>query len=49
MVNRRADIYLEDLEGNSEDYNNGDVCPFDLNQPVINIPGQRLRCVVCGM
>ena len=38
MVNRRADIYLEDLEGNSEDYNNGEVCPFDLDQPVINIP-----------
>lgn len=38
MVNRRADIYLEDLNGNSEDYNNGEVCPFDLNQPVINIP-----------
>ena len=38
MANRRADIYLEDLNGNSEDYNNGEVCPFDLNQPVINIP-----------
>lgn len=38
MVNRRADIYLEDLNGNSEDYNDGEVCPFDLNQPVINIP-----------
>ena len=38
MVNRRADIYLEDLEGNSEDYNNGDVCPFDLDQKVIDIP-----------
>ena len=37
MVNRRADIYLEDLNGNSEDYNNGEVCPFDLDQPVINI------------
>lgn len=38
MVNRRADIYLEDLEGNSEDYNNGEVCPFDLDQKVIDIP-----------
>ena len=38
MVNRRADIYLEDLNGNSEGYNDGEVCPFDLNQPVINIP-----------
>ena len=38
MVNRRADIYLEDLEGNSEDYNNGEICPFDLDQKVIDIP-----------
>ena len=38
MVNRRADIYLEDNNGNSEDYNNGEVCPFDLNQKVIDIP-----------
>lgn len=38
MVNRRADIYLEDLNGNSEDYNNGEVCPFDLDQKVIDIP-----------
>ena len=38
MVNRRADIYLEDNNGNSEDYNNGEVCPFDLDQKVIDIP-----------
>ena len=38
MVNRRADIYLEDNAGNSEDYNNDDTCPFDLEQEVIDIP-----------
>ena len=38
MVNRRADIYLEDNEGNSEDYLTGDECPFDLSQEVIDIP-----------
>ena len=38
MVNRRADIYLEDNEGNSEDYLTGDECPFDLDQPVVDIP-----------
>lgn len=37
MVNRRADIYLEDESG-SEDYNNGDVCPFDLEQALIDVP-----------
>ena len=38
MVNRRADIYLEDNAGNSEDYNNDDTCPFDLDQELIDIP-----------
>lgn len=38
MVNRRADIYLEDNQGNSEDYNNDDTCPFDLDQELIDIP-----------
>ena len=38
MVNRRADIYLEDNKGNSEDYLTGDECPFDLTQEVIDIP-----------
>ena len=38
MVNRRADIYLEDNAGNSEDYNNDDTCPFDLDQKLIDIP-----------
>lgn len=38
MVNRQADIYLEDNEGNSEDYLTGDESPFDLDQDVIDIP-----------
>ena len=38
MVIRRADIYLEDNAGNSEDYNNDDTCPFDLDQELIDIP-----------
>ena len=38
MVNRRADSYLEDNEGNNEPYLTGDECPFDLDQDVIDIP-----------
>jgi hypothetical protein len=38
MVNRRAQIYLEDLDGSDEDYLTGNECPFDLDQPVIDIP-----------
>ena len=38
MVNRRADIYLEDNHGGSEDYLTGDECPFDLSQAVIDVP-----------
>ena len=38
MVNRRADIYLENVDGTSEDYLTGDECPFDLDQEVIDIP-----------
>jgi hypothetical protein len=37
LVNRRADIFLEDESGQSEDYQDGSVCPFDLSQPVIEI------------
>ena len=48
MVNRRADIYLENEDGNSEDYLTGDECPFDLTPDLIDIPGRRLRRVVCG-
>ena len=38
MVNRQADIYLENVDGTSEDYLTGDECPFDLDQDVIDIP-----------
>ena len=38
MVNRRANIYLENLDGTSEDYADDTVCPFDLEQDVIDIP-----------
>lgn len=38
MVNRRADIYLEDNAGNSEDYLTGNECPFDMTQEIIDVP-----------
>ena len=38
MVNRRADIYLENTDGTSEDYLTGEECPFDLEQDIIDIP-----------
>jgi len=38
MVNRRADIYLENEDGTDEDYLTGDECPFDLSQSVVDIP-----------
>ena len=38
MVNRRANIYLENVDGTSEDYADGTVCPFDLDQDIIDIP-----------
>lgn len=38
MVNRRADIFLENTDGTSEDYLTGEECFFDLSQPVIEIP-----------
>ena len=31
MVNRRADIYLENVDGTSEDYVTADMSPFDLS------------------
>ena len=40
MVNRRADMYIEYEDGQSEDYVNGDVCPFDVNQNPIEIPDE---------
>jgi len=38
MVNRRADMYIEYEDGNSENYLTGDECPFDVTQDVIDIP-----------
>lgn len=38
MVNRRASIYLENINGTSEDYADDTVCPFDLDQNIIDIP-----------
>ena len=38
MVNRRADIYLENEDGTSEDYANDDTPPFDMDQEIIDIP-----------
>ena len=40
MVNRRADIFLENVDGTSEDYLTGDECAFDLTAPVIDIPDE---------
>ena len=38
MVNRRADMYLEDLQGGSEEYSTGEESPFDLSEPVLKLP-----------
>lgn len=37
MVNRRADIYLENNDGSSEDYADETVSAFDLSAPVIEV------------
>ncbi len=37
LVNRRADIFLELEDGSSQDYMDGTVSAFDLEQPVIRI------------
>ena len=37
MVNRRADIYLENMDGSSEDYADETVSAFDLSAPMIDI------------
>jgi len=39
MVNRQAEIYLEDEEGEGEDYFLGGECPFDLSVPVLELEG----------
>lgn len=38
MVNRQANIFLENEDGTSEDYLTGDECPFDLTAEVIDVP-----------
>lgn len=38
MVNNRADIYLEDVDGQTEEYITDDTPPFDLEQNIIHIP-----------
>ncbi len=40
MVNRRADMYIEYENGQSEDYVNAEVCPFDVTQDPIDIPDE---------
>lgn len=40
MVNRRADMYIEYEDGQSEDYVNAEVCPFDVTQDPIEIPDE---------
>ena len=37
MANRRADIFLEDVNGNSEEYATDETPPFDLSQDVVEI------------
>lgn len=37
LVNRRADIFLELEDGSSQDYMDGTVSAFDLDQPVIRV------------
>ncbi len=38
MVNRRADIYLENVDGTSEDYVTEDMAPFDLSSGHLDVP-----------
>jgi len=40
MVNRRADMYIEYEDGNSENYLTGDECPFDMTQDPVEIPDE---------
>lgn len=37
MVNRRADIFLENMDGSSEEYADETVSAFDLSAPVIDV------------
>ena len=38
MVNRRADIYLENADGTSEEYVTADMAPFDLSGGKLDVP-----------
>ncbi len=38
MVNRRADIYLENADGTSEEYVTDDMAPFDLDSGSLQVP-----------
>lgn len=38
MVNRRADIYLENADGTSEEYVTPDMCPFEISDGKLNVP-----------
>ena len=38
MVNRRADIYLENVDGTSEEYVTEDLAPFDLSSGHLDVP-----------
>ena len=38
MVNRRADIYLENADGTSEEYMTPDMSPFDLSSGHLDLP-----------
>jgi len=40
MVNRRADMFLESVDGSSENYLTGAESPFDLTPPVVEIPDE---------
>ncbi len=40
MVNRRADIYLENVDGTSEEYVTEDMLPFDLSEGKLDVPDE---------
>lgn len=48
MANRRADIYLENEDGTSEEYVTPEMSPFDLTGRQAGGAGRGLRHLVCG-
>ena len=48
MVNRRADIYLENEDGTSEEYVTPEMSPLRSLRRPSGCAGRRLRCLVCG-